>query len=150
MSDSFTKKAKNYLKSNQGDLQTVFSKIKALEEINKRVQRYLAPELQKYCQVANFTSYRLVILAANGSIATQVRFLTADLLLAFEKDTVLSKFKEIQCKVRPVAAQGRTARASRAVTKLSTDTAEIVRDIAESIEDPRLRELLIKISQHKE
>lgn len=150
MSDSFTKKSHQYLKSSQNDLQMIFTKIKALEEINKRVLSYLSADMKKYCQVANFTSKGLIILAANGSVATQLRFQTGELLQKFKSDPILQKYPTIQCKVRPSSPLSTPSKttSSRQAAKLSSETAGFIRDIANSLEDPKLKAALERIAEH--
>lgn len=128
-------------------LQPIFAKVKMLEELNARVSTYLDDSLKRYCQVANLSQHRLILLVANGSTATQLRFLTPDLLRKFKTDPQLVHIQEIQIKVRPLQSERRTMKKTHKPT-ISQQSAEIVREIAESIEDPKLREALLRIAKH--
>lgn len=148
MNDSTSKKADSYLTS--GD--SILAKIKELDELSRKVSFYLDDHLKDYCQVANLVSGKLVMIAANGSIATQIRFQTPDLLVKFKQDPLLKRIVDIHCKVSPPFASSRIKPAtthSRKVQPLSPETVEIMLKIAESLEDPALREVMKRIASHK-
>lgn len=147
MKEYSSKKADIFLETDNRDLQFVFTKLKQLEILNQRVATYLDDNIAKYCQVANLAEKRLTLIVANGSIATQIRFQSLDLLKKFKQDAMLRHIQDIQCKVRPAQTATHTSyRKNKNMPALSQETAEIVSDIAESIEDPALREIMIKIA----
>lgn len=151
MSDHSSKKVNSYLQTDHMELQTLFSKIKALQELNKLVLPLLGEDIAKFCQVANLVEGRLVILAANGSIATQLRFMTPDLLKKMAGLPALKSIRDIVCKVAPgnaAPAAKMEPSLSRGLPPLSTYAADIVREIAESIKDPALKMMLQKIAEH--
>ena len=109
----------------------------------------LPENLASYCQVANLVGNRLVLIVANGSIATQIRFLSADLLEKFKQDAILKRIQGIDCKVRPSPSSPKPTNAyQRKMPPLSQETAELVRDMAGSLEDPKLRKIMEKIAGH--
>lgn len=145
--DFSSKKADNFLETDNRDLQFVFTKLKQLELLNQKVVSYLDDNIAKYCQVANVAEKRLILIVANGSIATQIRFQSLDLLRKFKQDAMLRHIQDIQCKVRPAQAGPLTSyRKLKNMPALSNETAEIVRDIAETIEDSALREVMVRIA----
>jgi hypothetical protein len=143
-----TPAAGSYIESDTHDLKFIFDKIRALNLIQEKVQTYLDPVLVKYCQVANLAENRLVLLVANGSVATQIRFMTNDLLKKFSQDSSLQHIRQIECKVRPAGTKVSEDKKGYQVEPLSVETAAIVRELAESIEDTRLREIMLRISEH--
>lgn len=154
MNDS-SKKANAYLKAENHDLRMVFAKIKELAVLNEKVAQYLEPSIANYCQVANMVGPKLVLLAANGSIATQLRFQLPDLLKKLKADShpALQKTQEIQCKVHPSFLPHKQAMApkkKRAMQKPSPETARMMHELAESIEDPKLKEVMKRIAGHGE
>lgn len=149
MNETKSKKVTTLLQSDQRDLGYIFSKAKELEKLNQRVMPYLGTTLAKYTQVANLTAKQLVLLVANGSVATQIRFQTSELLEQFSKDPVLSMVKSIHCKIRPAPSSGMDGKAEKKpVAPLSVESAKIMRDIAASIEDPGVRAALERIAGH--
>lgn len=143
-----TPAAGSYIESDTHDLKFIFDKIRALNLIQQKVQAHLDPVLAKYCQVANLAENRLVLLVANGSIATQVRFMTNELLKKFSQDPSLQHVRQIECKVRPIATKVSEKKPAYQVQPLTPDTAAIVRELAETIEDTTLREIMLRISEH--
>ena len=151
MSDSSSKKANRYFQSDNKDLQLLFAKIKELDILNQKIAGYLDPNIRKYCQVANFSGNRLTIVVANGSVATQIRFQTNDLLRQFKQDPLLQTIQDIYCKVRPAPISHTAPKVNMPFKKLedlSPETAEIVWEIAESLEDPKLKEAMQRIAKH--
>ncbi len=143
--------AVNYLETATHDLKFIFNKIKAIQLIQQKVSSYLDPVLAKHCQVANIAENKLILLAANGSVATQVRYSTNEILNKFRQDPALQHIKHIECKVRP-AVPAKTTDNNKAyqIAPLSQDTAVIVRELAETIEDKKLRDIMLRIAEHTE
>jgi hypothetical protein len=150
MKDKPTLSISSLLQPNTRDLQTVLSKVKAIETLNHTIIPLLDPALQKYCQIANLTNGVLVILTANGSVATELRYHVPDLIRKLQKNHALRHIKEVQCKVRPpmqVGVQrGFVPRKAEKVMPLSKESAEILLAMAETIDDEKLREVMISIA----
>lgn len=153
MKDSFSKKADAFLQAENYDLGLVLAKIKELQILNEKIRAYLDPSLAPYCQVANRLGNRLILLVANGSIATQLRFQLPELVKKLKTDTDmrLQKIQDIQCKVHPGFSAPRLAKTRKRpdMALLSPETAKIVGELADSIEDPRLREIMKKIARQQ-
>lgn len=152
MKESPTKPVSSLLQPNHRDLQTVLSKVKAIATLNQHIQPLLDPKLQPYCQVANLSNGILVMLATNSSVATQLRYQTADILTKLRSNPSLRHIKEIQCKVRPpikiTVERGQSNKKPEKMTPLSTETAETLLAMADTIEDPTLRATLQRIAGH--
>lgn len=152
MKDTLTKSITAFLKPSHNELQTVLSKVKAIETLNHTLNPLLDPALQPYCQVANLTSGVLVMLTANGSVATQLRYHTADLIKKLHKNPALKHIREIQIKVRPpmpVGVQrGGVAKLPNKAAKLSPECAQTLLAMADTIEDEELRAIMIRIASH--
>jgi hypothetical protein len=142
-----SKKAHAFLKSENHELEMLFGKMSALASLNEKITPHIPAGLRAQCQVANAYDDRLILIAANGSIATQLRFQSMDILRKLKQDSALAHIKEIVCKVRPSSTSTtRSLRQSRSMQPLSVETAEIVHQIAESIEDPNLRRIMQRIA----
>src|SRR5438874_1529807 len=100
--DNSIKKANEFIGHEARDLQTVFAKIHLLEELHRKVQHHLDPALQPYCKIANLVEGKLILVVANGSVATQLRFQIAELLRKFQQDPGLKHIVSIEIKVRPL------------------------------------------------
>ena len=146
MSNKSSKKPHDFLQTDNRDLRAVFAKIKAIAELNTQMQPLLDANLRNYCQVANLIGDRLILVAANGSIATQLRFQTAELLTKFKQHPILHTIHAIHCKVRPANLPQSSHTRPIAMQPLSTSTADIVRDIAKNLSDPKLRAIMERIA----
>jgi hypothetical protein len=148
MSENASKKIDRLIESDNRDLRFIFNKINRLNEINQKVTDYLPENLRSFCQVANAVGDKLILLVANGSIATQLRFDSENLIKHFKKDASLSHINAIELKVRPPqpSLPPRLSKApERYAQPLSPITAQIIRDSAESL-DPALREIMERIA----
>jgi hypothetical protein len=149
MVDFHSKKADSFLSSQ--DLQRLLQKAKLLLAINEKLKEYIAPEIFHYCQAGNIQDGKLVILTANSSVATQIRLRTSNLLAQFRQDPLLQTVQEIQAKVRrDITATTSSKKKRQQLMPLSPETAQLVHDIAQSIEDPKLREVLERIASRTE
>ncbi len=149
MTNLGNKKAMNYFSSNDHDLQFVLARAKKLSHIAAKVMAYLDPAIAAYCQIANLTGNKLIILTANGSIATQIRLQTADLLprLQADDEPALKIIKSIHCKVQPDLIKPISNRnKSNKVEKLTSETANIIKAIADSLDDPKLKAIMQRIA----
>lgn len=146
-----SKKPLSYMQAGNRDLQFIFSKIRQLEEVNKQVADYLGPALATNCQVGNMENGKLILIVANASVATQLRFQSADLIQQFKSNALLKNIREIQCKVRTVSPvlNPSTNKKQQQVCLLSQDTADIVQSMADSLEDPKLRQIMQRIATRK-
>lgn len=142
-----SKKADTYLTN---DLHTLLVKVKQLESLNRQLAQYLEPNIAPYCQVANRVGSRLVLVVANGSIATQLRFQTPDLIQKLSHDPLLEGIKEIQCKVRltPTPPSRLSHSPTNTLALLSPETAKTIQEMAESLEDPQLKNIMQRIAEH--
>lgn len=154
MGDSFTKNAGSVLlEHGHQDLQFILGKVKKLTELSRLVSTFLDPTMLDQCQVANLAGNRLTMLAANGSVATQLRFQTQDLLRKFKQHPLLRAIQHIDCKVSPVSTQPQLPQrdaAPREVQRLSPETAALLQDMAEGLEDVRLKESILNIARHQD
>ncbi len=152
MTDDSLKKIDQYLQSNHHDLQFLFTKIHLLKKINEQVMPYLDPHLAKYCQVANFADHKLVFITANAAIATQLRFQSPELLKRFRQDPSLKNIYHIECKVRPseqFITHDVKVPDENKMPLLSSITAASVREIAQSLSDPLLKEIMERIAERE-
>lgn len=152
MKDTMTKSVSAFLQPKHRDLQTLLSKVKAIETLNDTLNPLLDPALKAYCQVANLTNGVLVVLTANAAVASQLRYQTAELIKKLHKNPSLKHIREIQIKVRPPMPTGIQRGGSRKknakAALLSPASAETLLAMAETIEDTDLREAMMRIAGH--
>jgi len=149
--DFHFKKAKEFIDHDSRDLQAVFEKVNLLGDLNQKIEAHLDPALVKYCQASNLTNGKLTLIVANGSVATQIRYQTNDILRKFRGDPALKHITAIECKVRPEQPPLPPRLSDKPVKNtltLSPATAEAIKSIADSITDPGLREVMTRIASH--
>lgn len=145
------KSANDYLKTQNRDLLSLLAKIKIINGLNDRLSAYLDAPIRKFCTVANLEDHRLIIIVANSSIATHLHFQSNDLLKKFKSDPLLKNIKEIQCKVQPSLPSSVDVKNRRKkMQRLSPETADIIRRMAETLEDSQLKKIMKSIALHTE
>jgi hypothetical protein len=131
----------------ENSLGFLFTKIKELEEWHRRLAKYIDGNMIKSLQVAHCSGDKLVIIASNASIATQIHLQTADLLIKFKHDPYLKSIRRIECKVRlSMMSIIRKTATPRKIRTFSLETGEIIRKTAASIKDPKLKTIMEKIA----
>jgi len=135
----------NYLTQAPQGLQQVMRKAKELQLLQKTILSTLEPSWQKDCDIANLRDGCLVLITTNATIATQITFKAPELLKQLRANTTLPLIKEIRCKVRPFNTPSPT-KTSKNTALLSTETAHLIKKMAETIEDKKLQEVMQRIA----
>jgi hypothetical protein len=139
-----------WLKSSSHELETILKQVQQLSMLQQKITPYLDPALLPYCQVASLSLGELVLLVANGSIATQLRLQSFDLLLKLNNDPELPTIRKIECKVRPQTISSRMKPThQRPALTLSNAAADAIEKTAASLEDSSLKEIMFKIAKHR-
>ena len=153
MKDSFSKKTNTYLNPGHTELGFILQKTKELSELNKKLASFLNPNTAALCRVGNRIGDTLVIIVANGSVATELRFQTPHLLQKFQSDPVLSKIQHIRCKVYPELNNRFKMEENKpmqaGMQTLSQETAALIYRMAQSIEHSKLKTIMENIAKHK-
>jgi len=141
------KKPNAYFLGDNQDLQFVFAKVKKLAEINKKILELIDPAIRRSCQVANMAGNKLIIITANSSVATQLRYQIPDMLAKMRQDPALKHVNDIQTKVgTPQTRLSQPDNVIRQAAYLSSETAQQIKDMAKSLDDKKLREVMEKIA----
>jgi len=107
----------------------------------------LPSPLADYCQASDLTERTLTIVTSSPVWAAKLRFLQPTLLKAFSAKPRLSQVTDIKIKISKLAVNRQDPAPGRKV-HMSPQSAEAIRQAAEAIEDPALRESLLKLSRH--
>lgn len=109
-------KAKQVLSCDGGQLQGMLSKIKQLQAIEGVLKHQLDPALALHCRVANFRNGTLVIEVDSAAWATQIRYLTPDLLSVLRSEGGLHNLRAIKSYIHPEAEKAKTHKQSPRIT----------------------------------
>ena len=116
-----------------------------LERVNRTLRGLLDPGLAEHCRVANVDRYTLVLQTDSSAWASRLRYLAPAILEKLAKKLGWKEVTHTKVLVRPELPPDRQPSARTA--HLSRESASLLRDVALSIEDPRLREALLKLSR---
>jgi hypothetical protein len=146
MTDKPTKKPLAYLENESG-LHVLMHRLKEIEQLNANVNKHLDAALKPYCKATSLANGKLTLVAANSSIASQIHFQSADLLRKFKQDAALKAVQTIQCKVQVQSPRlQHTHTKQQKVNLPSEQTALLIQDIANSIEDPKLKQAMQQLA----
>ena len=97
------------------------------------------PSLKGHFHIATFCDACLTVIANNGSTATRLRFIEADLITQLQNIPELKTLKKIKCKVRPSPPKETQKTVER---HISSDNAQLIKQAAEHIKDERIKKAL--------
>ena len=144
------KKSSAYLTDHQ-DLAFIFNKVKKLMELNKLILPHLPAYIRDDCQVANIIDKTLILMTSKASAFSQVRFMSQEILQKIKQYPLGKDIKDIQFKVRPSLSNSSTQTdiKQKNMALLSPDTANIVKETADTIADPTLQAIMRRIAERK-
>src|SRR5262245_49829939 len=127
------------------------SKIKQINELNTCIMTYLDPIHREHYRVVNIRHNQVIIVASNGSAASQLRFQAPDLLKRLHHDPRLRKIQDIICKTSPGfhLTTPPPKLKSRRMQSLSAQSSQAIQEAAQSIQDEKLRGVMEKIARNK-
>ena len=142
----------NQLISSNKQLNKLYTHARDICVLNEKLHNYLAPTLSSHCSIANYSAEILIINADTSAWASKLRSRIPDILAYARHEFGLSKLITVRIKVSPnynnitqsalpVTGHGRKA-------FLSKKSAEFIKNVAASIQDPALRESILKISKN--
>lgn len=137
------------LKQDSKSLQGLMSRLDELQRLNTLLGEHLEVEIAKHCQVVKFEKNCLFVIVDNGSWATQLRFQIPELMTKLRQIPKMENLSGIICKTRPHPSVKSDKQKKRQVTTLSQPISEQVLEIANTIQDEKLREILTKIARRK-
>lgn len=117
------------------------------QQLTRDLRTLLPSPLANYCQVANLNGTTLTIVASSPVWAAKLRYLLPNLQKAFGSLSSLAQVTDIQIKISKLSQRQADPARGRQV-RMSPESAEHIRQIAEDIEDPALRESLLRLSRH--
>lgn len=116
-------------------------------QLTHDLRALLPSPLADYCQAGDLTERTLTIVTSSPVWAAKLRFLQPALLKAFGSKPRLSQVTDIKIKISKLAVNRQDPAPGRKV-HMSPQSAELIRQAAEAMEDPALKESLLKLSRH--
>ncbi|MCH8263196.1 MAG: DUF721 domain-containing protein [Proteobacteria bacterium] len=147
----------NELVSSNDQLNKLYHHAKDICTLNEKLHKHLAPSLRSHCNVANYSDETLTVNADTSAWASKLRYCIPDILEFAKLECGLTNLKTVRVRVSPIhhkANQSKTVQSKFSGTNptrkahLSKESADFMKNIAESINDPALRKSILKISTH--
>lgn len=129
------------LLESSGRLSRLCNHIQLLGRLQTKLRDYLDPPLNEHVIIADYRENTLVIHTDGSAWAERTRYRTPDILVLFKDD--LPGIRTVRIKNPPVEAP---LQVSRRPVKVSHDTVEAIRQVADRIADPPLRAVLLRIA----
>ena len=142
----------NQLIDSNKQLNKLYTHAKDICALNEKLHNYLAPSLSSHCTVANYSADTLIVNADTSAWASKLRNRIPDILDYARHECGLSNIISVRIRVSP--NQNNTTHSSLPGTalgrkaSLSKKSAEFIKSVATSIQDPALRESILKISKN--
>jgi len=140
------------LLSSNNQLNKLYTHAKDICALNEKLHNYLAPNLSSHCSIANYSAETLIVNADTSAWASKLRNRIPDILAFARHECGLSKLITVRIRVSP--KQNNTfqsdlpSNVSTRKASLSIKSAEFIENVATSIQDPALRESILKISKN--
>jgi hypothetical protein len=138
--------------SSNNQLNKLYTHAKDICALNEKLHNYLAPTLSSHCSIANYSAETLIVNADTSAWASKLRNRIPDILAYVRHECGLSKLITVRIRVSP--KQNNTSQSDlpgnrlNRKASLSKKSAEFIESVAKSIQDPALRESILKISKN--
>ncbi|MDZ7735352.1 MAG: DUF721 domain-containing protein [Gammaproteobacteria bacterium] len=123
----------------------LYAHARKLQQLQAVLDNHLPQPLASHCRVAALEHNVLTLHTDSPAWAAKLRFLTADIVKTLQNSNADVSVDTIRVKARPPETKPQTVRSG---TNLSPLTARLLRDIAETIDDPELRASLLRLSEN--
>lgn len=126
-------------------LKLLLNKAQRLVHLQRLLESQLQPAARAHCHVASWREGTLLLVVTDGHWATRLRYQQKRLQRQLQVLEAFTSLRRILFKVQPPLTP--TPRPGH-VVELSDVAAESLRESAEGISDPRLREALVRLAGH--
>jgi hypothetical protein len=139
------------LVSSNKQLNQLYTHAKDICTLNEKLHNYLPASLSSHCTVANYSADTLIVNADTSAWASKLRNRIPDILDYARHECGLSKLISVRIRVSPNRSNTHFTLPGTELARkasLSKKSAEFIASVATSIEDPALRESILRISKN--
>jgi hypothetical protein len=142
---SFSGPLYKVLHRKKGEVEHLVTQTRELKQFTRLLQAELDPSLAPHCHVAQLTPTQLTIVVDSPAWSTRLRFQATALVRQLaKKHQIFQGLKNIDIKIYPARLQ---RRAPRSIPRqISSDAAEVITDMANSIDDTGLKQALLRLA----
>lgn len=138
-------KIKKIFVESSDNLSLLYLHTQTIIKLQNNLKAELPAPLNEHITIANYYSNTLIIQTDSSAWAAKLRFKIPELLTILKNKCGLSELKTIRIKVS-VSDTDRTSPEKKLI--LSNQSSNFLRNIANTISDPDLRQSLLKISKN--
>ncbi|MEX2524691.1 MAG: DUF721 domain-containing protein [Gammaproteobacteria bacterium] len=136
------------LTGKSSDIHSLYRHAQKLINVQKTLNDTLPSPLNEHVTVANLVNDTLTIYTDSAAWAARLRFTIPDMLKSLRQNDKYTSVKTIRIKVQPHEKKPQPSRSFQKLS-ISTDTAILLKHVADTIDDPELRESLLKLSRNQ-
>ena len=144
------RKFARWLSAESGLLGRLMSECRQHDDLDRELADSLDaidPDLVNQCSVARLRGDEIIVVCANGSWATRLRFHSANLLNALKRRHGLASLKRIVVRTAPPIPDNKPKSRRVKAAPISGANRAIIRDTAAGINDPELRSALERLAK---
>ncbi len=131
--------------SNNDILANLYKHSLTILKIQESVRLALGPPLAQHLYVANISPDSIIIFTDSQAWATKLRFQTQEIINTAKKITGFNDLESVRIKVSPLLTT--TTRPGNSIS-ISPSTTQLLRTVAENINDTALQTALLKLSRN--
>lgn len=129
-------------------LNEVLAHAKQIQLLQDKLNQYLDKPMMEHIKIANYQRCSLTLVTHSSVIATRIRMQVPELLALFASDKSLANVKSVRVRVIPDETPAIHSKAPARPTRMSTETADLMKSIAASMDDRDIADCLMRISKH--
>ena len=118
------------------------------KQITSIMQASLPQPLANFCQAGELIDHRLTIITTSPVWAAKLRYLLPSLLIQLQNQKIFSQVTEINIKISNISIHSEAKPRPRRIVSMSPDSANVIQQTANSVNDKALRESLLRLSLH--
>lgn len=129
----------------KGEVEHLVTQTNELKRLTRLLQAELNPSLAPHCHVARLTPPHLTVVVDSPAWSTRLRYQSTGLLRQLaRKHQIFQDVTHIEIKIYPARLQRRTP--SSVPRDISPGAATVITDMANSIDDPGLKQALLRLA----
>jgi hypothetical protein len=127
-------------------LQHLFERVQQLSEIARILQKTVPQELMQHLQVINIQSDQLILAIDHANWGFTIRYEEESILKALHHYPKYRMLKKIRCRIQLLNTCVEAARIAPPRDPISKTSANILQAAAENIQDPELKNSLLRLA----
>lgn len=129
----------------KGEVEHLVTQTNELKRLTRLLQAELNPSLAPHCHVARLAPPHLTVVVDSPAWSTRLRYQSTGLMRQLaKKHHIFQNVTDIEIKIYPARLQRRAP--SSVPRHISSSAATVITDMANSIDDPGLKQALLRLA----